>query len=125
MNARLLPLSFIGLIVLLSRCQPAPEPTFPDYVRYTHQVYTDEECKRRFQQGGGVEISCGQTIFFRPDGRVDLGLSGDIMFGSTYQRRQSTIEIAAVHSVTDKIMFRVLSDTKLFRISDGTVWEKQ
>ncbi|GAB3890399.1 hypothetical protein [Spirosoma agri] len=111
----------IGLIGLLSTCNPLIEPAFDTERRYKHELYSPDECVRISQ--ANAEFNCSEVVYFNANGTAGLLLGGgDIIVSATYQRKGQKITVQPSTSLPEEIVFRVITDGELVRMDDNTRW---
>lgn len=87
--------------------------------RYLHQI---PDC----DNSANPEINCTEFVDFRSETTVDILLGGgDIVAQATYVRTGNTIIIQQGEGANFGVSFTVLSDTRLQREEDDSIWEKQ
>lgn len=111
---------FVLIGFVLTACHDEP---FDVGQRYKHDLVSEADCQKRQQQN--AEFSCSEWIDFSTDGQVSLLLGGgDIIVRSTYSRSKNEIVINSTSGLPTSIHFKVVNDTELIRVDNGTRWIK-
>jgi hypothetical protein len=98
------------------------DPPFTDQQTFAHSLYDDEAACDSARKVTYF-LNCYEIVTFYQDGRVDVLLGGgDIMFRSTYTRKNGRVKIEKATGIPQKLEFKIISDSVLRRVDDDSEW---